>query len=156
MSTGTNNTQRIGLLPPELNLPYEDERLQIDLINERERQTGTIVNQKENSVYTFTELLTAQQWFFDPRRQLDGFRRMYEVPSLVAGGSVRISHDLGDISGYTFTDYKGWVQNADGTSFRPLPADFIELTTTDIVLTVPAASLYNGLSGQIVLEYVKE
>lgn len=155
MSTGTNNRAKVAFLPPEFDLPMDDPELFTELMNNRERRTGTIVNQKENGVYSFDEVVTSQQWFFEPNRQTDGFRKFYLIPALVAGGSVTIPHALGNVSTFTFTCYKAWVQNALGTSFRPLPADFIEVTSTDIVITVPGGSVYDGLTGQIVLEYVK-
>lgn len=155
MSTGTNNRTRVAFLPPEFDLPLDNPQLLNEVMNERERQTGVIVNQKENAVFTMDETVTSQTWFFEANEQRDGFRRMYDVPTLVAGGSVTIPHSLGNISGFTFTAYRGWVQNADGTSFRPIPADFIEVDPTDIVITVPGGSPYGGLSGQIVLEYIK-
>jgi hypothetical protein len=80
---------------------------------------------------------------------------MFLIPALVAGSATTITHDLGNVSTFTFTDYRSWVNNANRTSFRPLPADFIEVTTTSIIITVPIGSPYNGMSGQIVLEYVK-
>lgn len=155
MSTGTNNRAKVAFLPPEFDLPVDNPGLLNEVMNERERQTGIIVNQKENAVFTMDETVTSQTWFMEAQDQKDGFRKMYDVPALVAGASVTFPHGLGDVSTFTFTDYRAWVQNADGTSFRPIPGDFVEVTATDIVITVPGGSPYGGLAGQIVLEYLK-
>lgn len=155
MSTGTNNRARIAFLPPEFDLPKDNPELYEELLTERERQTGIIVNQKENAIYSTDETVNSQQWFFEANQEENGFRKMFLIPTLVAGSSISILHGLGSIAGYTFTEYKSWVQNANGTSFRPLPADFIEVTDTSIVITVPGGSPYGGLTGQIVLEYIR-
>ena len=155
MSSGTNNTTKIAFLPPEFDLPTDDPQLLTEIMNERERNTGTVVNQKTNGIFTLVENVNSETWFFAANTPTNGFRKMYLIPALVAGSSTTITHDLGNVTTFTFTNYRSWVQNTDGTSFRPLPADFIEVSTTSIVITVPAGSPYDGYSGQIVLEYVK-
>src|SRR5690606_21340936 len=128
MSTGTNNKTKVAFLPPEFDLPLDDPKLLNEVINERERQTGIIVNQKENDVFTVDETVTTQTWLFEVNEPRDDFRRMYELPPLVVGGSAEIPHGLENISGFTISDYRVWMQNADGTSFMHNPAHFIELT----------------------------
>lgn len=155
MSSGTNNTTRIAFLPPEFDLPWDQPELLAEVMNERERQTGTIVNQKTNGVYSFEEVVNSETWVFTPNTPSNGFRRMYDVPTLAAGSSVSIPHNLGNLATFTFTDIFGVVHNADNTSFRPLDPETIEVTSTNIIITLPGGSVYDGYSGQIVLEYVK-
>lgn len=155
MSSGTNNKARVAFLPPEFDIPFDQPDLMAQVLNERERQTGTIVNQKTNGVYAMEEVVNSETWVFTPNTPSNGFRRMYTVPPLVAGGSVTIPHDLGNLATFTFTDIFGVVHNADNTSFRPLDPETIEVTSTDIIITLPGGSAYNGYFGQIVLEYVK-
>jgi len=155
MSSGTNNKATIAFLPSEFDLPTDDPQLLTEIMNERERNTGTVVNQKTNGVFTREENVNSETWFFEANAPKNGFRKMFLIPALVAGSATTITHGLGNVSTFTFTDYRSWVQDTNGTSFRPLPADFIQVTSTSIIITVPIASPYNGMTGQIVLEYVK-
>ncbi len=155
MSSGTNNTARVAFLPPEFDLPTDNPELLTEIMNERERNTGTIVNQKTNGIYTFEETVNSETWFFQANTQSNGFRKMFSVPTLISPGAVTIAHGLGNITGFTFTNIWAVVHNSTNTSFRPLNSEYIEVNTTNIVITLPAASVYSGYSGQIVLEYVK-
>lgn len=155
MSTGTNNRTRVAILSTGFSLPEDDEKLFNDVITERERETASIVNQKEDGVYSQSETINSEQWFFEANQAENGFRKLFLIPALIAGAAVAIPHGLGDISGFTFTAYKAWVQNALGTSFRPIPGDYIEVTPTDIVITLPGGSAYDGFTGQISLDYIK-
>ena len=159
-TTGTNATARVGILPPDIYLPkLDDPELFHEVINERERETGVILNQKENGVYPLMEVLTSQLWFKsdDPQRDRDGFRTVYETGTLSTGSNT-IAHGL-EPSTFTFTNMFGVI--TDGTNHVPLPngdggttdSSNILVNATDIVINITAG--YNNYSGQIVLEYVK-
>lgn len=63
MSTGTNNTTRVSILPFEFDLPdQQDSTLFSQVMNERERDTATVVNQKENALYALEENVNGQTW----------------------------------------------------------------------------------------------
>lgn len=160
MSTGTNTKARVGLLHPDIYLPsLDDPDLFHEVINERERETGLIMNQKENGVYPLVEVQNSQIWFTsgDPQKDRDGFRTVYETGTLSTGSNT-IAHGLSP-STFTFTDFFGVI--TDGTSHVPIPngsggtgdSANILVNATDIVISITAA--YNNFSGQIVLEYVK-
>lgn len=155
MSSGTNNTASVAFLPPETDFPSPDNPRFLALLNERERKTGTILNQKEDGVYNLAETVTSQLWFFSPNVSSNGFRKIFIVPSLTAGATTSITHNLGNIASYVFTYIFSVVSDGSGNSFRPLPLEYIEITATEIQITLPGGSPFNGYEGQIVLEYVK-
>lgn len=158
MSTGTNLTTRIGILPPDIYIPTDDPEIFREVINERERETGIILNQKENGVYPLVEVQTSQLWFSsDPQIDREGFRRVYETGTLTTGANT-IAHGL-TITNFTFTHIFGTI--TDGTSHVPIPngdggtgdSANILINGTNIVITITAG--YNNFSGLVVLEYVK-
>lgn len=160
MSTGTNSTTAVGNLPPDIYLPpLSEASLFHEVMNERERDTGTIMNQKENGVYPLIEVQTSQTWFTvgNPQKDREGFRTVYIIPSLSTGANT-IAHGLVPAT-FTFTNIFGVI--TDGTSHVPLPngdggsgaSANVLVNATDIVITITAD--YNDFIGQIVLEYVK-
>ena len=158
MSSGTNTTARVGILPPDIYIPTDDPDLFHEVINERERETGIILNQKENGVYPLVEVITSQLWFSsDAQKDREGFRTVYEIGTLSTGAN-NIAHGL-TITNFTFTNIFGVI--TDGIDHVPLPngdggvgdSANILIDGTNIVLTITAG--YNNFSGQIVLEYVK-
>lgn len=158
MSSGTNITTRVGMLPPDIYIPTDDPALFHEVINERERETGIVVNQKENGIYPLVEVQTSQLWFSsDPQTDRGGFRTVYETGTLTTGSNT-IAHGL-TISTFTFTNIFGVI--TDGTSHVPIPngeggtgdSANILVDGTNIVLSITSG--YNNYSGQVVLEYVK-
>ncbi len=158
MSSGTNTTTRIGILSPDIYFPVEDTEIFREVLNERERETGVILNQKENGVYPLVEVQTSQLWFdSDPQKDREGFRTVYETGTLTTGAN-NIPHGL-TITTFTFTHIFGVI--TDGTDHVPIPngdggtgdSANILIDGTNIVITITAG--YNNYSGHIVLEYVK-
>jgi len=159
-TTGTNTTARVGILPPDIYLPDLDEpELFHEVMNERERETGIILNQKENGVYPLVEVLTSQLWFKsdDPQKNREGFRTVYETGTLSTGSNT-IAHGLVNTT-FTFTHIDGVI--TDGTSHVPIPngdggaGDSANLLvdSTNIVVNITAG--YNNFSGHVTLDYVK-
>ena len=160
MSSGTNTTTRVGILPPDIYLPeLEEAELFHEVMNERERETGIILNQKENGVYPLVEVQTSQLWFMtgDPQKDREGFRTVYETGTL-STGSNSIAHGLTPAT-FTFTNIFGVI--TDGTDHVPLPngdggtgdSSNVLVDGTNIVINITAG--YNNFSGHITLEYVK-
>lgn len=158
MSSGTNNRTRIGLLPPDIYIPTDTPELFHEVINERERETGIIMNQKEDGIYALEETLSSQTWFSSsPQVERSGFRRVFQTGVLAAGANL-IPHGM-TINGYTLTRIFGVI--SDGTVHVPVPngdggtgeSINIQVDATDITVTITAG--YNGFTGNVVLEYVK-
>lgn len=158
MSSGTNTTTRIGILSPDIYFPVEDPDLFQEVLNERERETGVILGQKENGVYPLVEVQTSQLWFdADAQKDREGFRTVYETGTLTTGVN-NIPHGLSSTN-FTFTNWFGIITN--GTRRVKIPngdggtGDSInmEVDNTNIVISITAG--YNNFSGQVDLEYVK-
>lgn len=159
MSAGSPVQTRIGILPVDIYIPTDDKEIFHEVINERERDTATVVNQKENGIYPLQEVLNGQQWFTsDPSKFRGGFRHVYET-GVLALGANNIPHNL-TITNFTFTNVFGVI--TDGTSHIVLPngnggtgdSSNILIDGTNIVISITAG--YVGFSGHITLEYVKE
>ena len=158
MSLGTNITTRVGILSPDIYLPTDDPILFQEVINERERETGLIMNQKENAVYALVEVQTSQVWFSaDPQVGRNGFRTVYET-GVLSNGNNFIAHGL-DTTTLTFTHMYGAI--TDGTNSAPIPnpsvgsgmAARIEIDPTNILIDINAG--FGTWSGHVVLEYVR-
>lgn len=159
MSFGGNTKAEVGILTPEIYIPTDNPAIFHEVINDRERQTGIIMAQKENAVYALTEVLTSQSWFpttpTDPERA--GFRKAFETGTLSTGAN-NIPHGLTPTN-FTFTHIFGGI--TDGTIHVPIPngdggtgdSVNIQVDATNIIITLTAG--YNGFSGVIVLDYLK-
>ncbi|KKN33418.1 hypothetical protein LCGC14_0803850 [marine sediment metagenome] len=159
MTVNTNATTRVGILPIDIYFPTDDSKLFHEVINLRERDTATILNQKENAVYALVELLSSQVWFpgTTSPNERPGFRTTYETGVLTTGSNL-IAHGL-TITTFLFTDTFGFIN--DGTNHVPITngdggtGDSINVNIDPTNIDINITAGYNNFSGQITLEYVK-
>lgn len=118
------------------------------------------MNNREIGSFFTQEQLTGQQ-FFNPansQQTRQAFRKVVVFSSALAAGLNTQAHGIPVTSDFSFTQIYGTGKNAAGTRQVPFPqgganTSMLEVTTTDVELTVPAA--YAGYSAMVVLEYVK-
>lgn len=166
MSYAPLNTKQ-AFLAPNLDIPKPDSNPEIfyQVINDRERETGTVVNQKEHGIYSTEEITNCQQWpGATPQDQRQGFRKLILLSVPLVAGANNFAHGL-TIAGFTFTRIYGTVQNAGPVLVAAIPQGdpgggtntgvSVEVNAVNVVVTINAASPYIGFTGQVILEYLK-
>jgi hypothetical protein len=119
------------------------------------------LNSKEIGIYEEYEVLTGQTWFnsVDENDKRGVFRKVLKFISLTAAGTTSVAHEIGDISGFTFTRIYGSARNTAGTLHVALPQggpDDVMITIgANNVNIICATGTYNGFSALVVLEYLK-
>jgi len=119
------------------------------------------LNSKEIGIFETEEVVNGQAWFnaTDENVKRGNFRKVIAVPTLTAAGTTSVAHELGDISGFTFTSIYGTAKNAAGTLHVALPQGGPD----DVMITIDATNVnvicatgtYNGFSALVILEYLK-
>jgi len=147
-------------MPTAVYLGDDEEEKEIVLTNML-RDVIDRLNSKEIGIFEETEVLTGQRWFNteseDDKRGV--FRKVISFSSLTAVGTTSVAHELGDVSGFTFTKIYGTAKNASGTLHVSLPQGGPD----DVMITVDATNVniicatgtYNTFSALVVLEYLK-
>lgn len=118
-------------------------------------------NLREIGTYETFELITGQRWFnnnnFNDKKS--AYRLVVVFPTIAGPGTTSVPHELGDISGFTFTRIYGTAKNAAGTLHVPLP----QASLDNVMITVDANNVniicgtatYNTFYAQVILEYLK-
>ena len=146
----------------------DDQEQRIITTNLLFNQIVKAVNFREISSYERIELFNGQQWFSNtPNVKRSGYRRVYQVPVILAGATANILHGITITlapapNPTAFTRVYGTVLTAV-PDFRPLPRISATLVTDQISLDIvgPNIVIVNGAtapnitSGFIVLEYLQ-
>jgi hypothetical protein len=147
-------------LAVEFQLP-EDGKKYREFIAERERNTASILNAKEDGRYETVETNTAERWFStgtNPKRAV--LRKCY---TFGASPVAPIPHGLTNVTQYTVIRGIA-ITGAPANDQRPIPYTSVTNATAGIEINVGAANIniINGatappiVSGIVVLEYLKQ
>jgi hypothetical protein len=143
----TNSDQQF--LPPNIDLPNpkEEPDLFYEVINERERNTASIVNSKQNGNYSTQEQLSCQFWFKVPTGSTEplqrlGFRKVINFGALPNAGTKSVAHGITVTAATSITHIYGAATNPTATdpnpSFIPLP--YVDVTTENNEITLYASN----------------
>lgn len=157
------NSQQAFLSPTiDIPKPEDDPALFYEVINQRELDTASIVNLKENAVYNYQESLTNQQWptVGNPQTFRDGYRIIFNVPAIAAGASATIPHGL---SAITQTTHQWAEVITNVPDFRHVPYASVTAIGNQIEMRVDTTNIYifNGSTapaitgGFVIIEYLK-
>jgi hypothetical protein len=162
MTFGPSNTVST-YLPPEFQLTGEMQDI-VDLIAQRERQTASIVNIKENANYQNLETLTAQQWFStnaagQPKVPRYTFRKVIDFGALpAAAGAKSVAHGISAVNAnFIFTKISAVARNPAVPFWLPIPYVIPGGTdhATNVNIQVATATYAAYTQCYVVLEYIK-
>lgn len=140
--------------------PEEFDQFRIRFL-ELYRDISSTVNVRQIGTFELQEFITGEQWFTlgNPQTKRQTYRKVYQIPApLVAVNTI--AHNLGNITGFTFTHIYGTVNNQVTPLFAPIPqgganTSMIEVNGANIVVTLPAAYQGANFFAVVVLEYLK-
>lgn len=146
-------------LPTTTTLPQDPIEIRIRLTNFF-NDVALKMNIREISNYEFVETLTGQTWPTpSPTLKKNTFRKL--IPITIIGNATNvIPHGILDINvNFSFTKIFGSAKNATGTLFIPIPQsapDDVSITIDTVNVYVTASTnTYNGFTGNLILEFLK-
>ena len=160
-------------LAPNLDLPHpkDEPELFYEVMNERERDTASVINVKENGIYQLEEQLTSQTWFAVPGTRTtqtrDTFRTVVNFGALPNDTSKSVAHGISVSSSTSFTKMYAIATNPSATGTTPFafpipgfdPSDITKpvnvwVTTTDVTIE-STSNLTAYTTCYVVLEYLQ-
>jgi hypothetical protein len=163
-----------AFLSPAIDIPNprEEPDLFYEVINERERDTASIVNGKENATYSTLETVTCQNWFStspasSQQLQRQGFRKVINFGALPNTGTKSVAHGITVTASTSITRIYGAATNPTALDpnprFIPLPyvdttteANEITLYASDVNVYVVTAANFSAFTiCYIILEYLQ-
>ena len=157
------NFSQQAYLPSNVDIPdpTKNPELFYEVMNERERNTGTIVNLKDHAVYSTLEMPNCQQWpGATAQEQKLAFRKLVNFGAIAAGATSTVAHGITGITQVT----RQWGEAITAVvDYRHIPYASATLVTDQIQLTIDAANvtIINGAtapnitSAVVVMEYLK-
>jgi hypothetical protein len=161
---------RSGFLAPNIDLPdvAVNPSLFMEVINERERSTASIVNIKENGTFTIEELEAGENWFAAAGNAISrtraAFRVVVNFGALPNAGSKSVPHNIPITSMYSATHVYGAATNPTATGNNPIwiPIPRVDatdpvalhVTPTNVVITT-ITNLSAFTTCYVILEYLK-
>lgn len=131
-----------GYLAPNLDLPNpkEEPDLFYEVMNERERNTASVINIKENGIYQTIEQLTSQTWFAaaaDPlTKTRDTFRKVINFGALPNAGTKSVAHGISVTARTSFTKIYAVATNPNATGATPFAFPISGFDPSDITKPV--------------------
>lgn len=158
MSSFLPVNSRAPFLPTSEIYPEDPEQLLIRL-SQIYQEMALRTNVKEIGQYEVDlELLNGQQYFgSDPQTKRFVYRKVLQT-GVLATGANNIAHNITFPTPNTFhfTRIYGVIEDVTIPQYIPIPDDVTNVSVGGVNVTITIPVAYNGFSGTVVLEYVKE
>lgn len=133
-----------------------------DILMDRELQTESVVNGKQNGTFTTVEYPTGQQWFStaNPRDTRGAFRKVIDFGALPNAALKQVAHGLTVDADFLVTRLEAFASDTTGFTYVPIPyaaaAGLIELSmdNTNINITT-TTNRTNYNSCYVIVEFLR-
>ena len=162
-----------AFLAPNLDMPHPGDTPELfyEIMNERERDTASVVNVKETGIYELEQQLTSQTWFAPAGERAtqtrDTFRMVVNFGALPNNTSKSVPHTINVTSSTSFTKMYAVATNPSATGTTPFafpipgtdPTDLTKpvmvwVTTSNVVIK-SSSNLSAYTTCYVVLEYLQ-